>query len=138
MTPVTDRNKQIVRRFLEDTHAGRLDVLTETVADHVATHGFPGGNPTTRAEYARFFVGLGEALQDMTFGVDAMVAEGDQVAVRWWVEAVHTGPFFGMPASGNRIRFTGMVIYRLTDGRISEASLYPDVAAVQAQVQAAA
>jgi predicted ester cyclase len=66
----------------------------------------------------------------MTTEVTAVIAEGDYVAVRWIVSADHTAPFAGIPATGRRVSFDGMVLYRLRDGRIAETWLHPNQTAL--------
>lgn len=134
----TERNKATVRRFLEGTHGGRPEVVDETVAPHIRTHGFPGGDPDSRDSYKRFFEGLEAAFPNMDFRIDAMAAEGAMVAVRWTVSAVHRGPFLGRAPTGCPVTFDGMVLYRMEDGLIAETWLYPDNQALARQLAAAA
>jgi steroid delta-isomerase-like uncharacterized protein len=123
---VVESNKSVVQRFFAATHSGRPEVVDELVAPEVVLHGFPGGNPRNRDEYRRFFEELNAAFPGMAFDVHAMIAEGDQVAVRFSVRGVHRAPFAGIPARGKAVDFTGMVIYRLREGRICETWLQPD------------
>lgn len=121
-----EHNKAVVRRFLIDTHSGRFDVIDDTVAIDIVTHGMLGLDPDSRSSYRHFFEVLDATFKDMTFAIEAMVAEADQVAVRFTITAVHAGALLGIPATGRRVDFTGMVIYRLRDGMIAETWLYPD------------
>lgn len=134
MTNTIEQHKHTVRRFLEGTHSGRHEVVDETVHPAIVTHGFPGGNPDSRETYKAFFAAMDESLRGMDFRIDAMIGEGDQVAVRFTVEADHAGEFMGVPATGRRVRFGGMVIYRLLDGLIAETWLLPDGATLLQQM----
>lgn len=133
---IVQRNKAVVERFLIGTHGGAFEVVDETVSPKIVTHGLPGGDPRSREEYKQFFATLEEAFPQMEFRIESMVAEGDQVAVRFAIDAVHRGPFLGIPATGRRVSFTGMVIYRLEQGLIAETWLYPDNLALLTQLGA--
>jgi steroid delta-isomerase-like uncharacterized protein len=61
------------------------------------------------------------AFPDVQFTIEDMVAEGDNVAVRWVMRATHQGAFAGIPATGRQVAMSGITIYRLTDGKIGEA-----------------
>jgi len=48
------------------------------------------------------------------------VAEGDKVAVRRSYEGTHRAELLGIPATGKRLQFGGISIFRLANGRIAE------------------
>jgi steroid delta-isomerase-like uncharacterized protein len=121
-----DENKRNVLRFLEDTHSGRFDVIDDLVSPGIVTHGFPGENPDSLEAYRSFFRDLERAFPRMEFSIDHMVAEEDRVAVRFRIRAVHSGDYLGIPATGRTVEFSGMVLYRLEEGRIVETWLHPD------------
>ena len=52
--------------------------------------------------------------------VDEEIAEGDKVAVRWTVHAIHTGEMFGVAATGKKVTWTGITIYRIAHGKVVE------------------
>jgi predicted ester cyclase len=75
-----------------------------------------------------FMVDLREAFPDFRCErTVSLIADGDEVVVRWVCEGTHTGPTFydlvmgALPeASGRKMRFTGMSVVRLEDGAITE------------------
>ena len=60
------------------------------------------------------------AFPDLHFTLDDLVAEGDQVALVWTANCTHKGEFMGIPATGKRIEFKGIDVYRIADGKIAE------------------
>lgn len=74
------------------------------------------GRAKLRATTAR----MREALSDVRFDVQDMVAEGDRVAVRLTASGTPTGDFMGVPATGKTYRIGEMHWFRLADGRIVE------------------
>ncbi len=134
---VTRRNIDTVLRFFEGTHGGNLDVIEETVDPDIVTHGFPGGfDPASLAEYRAFFEALERLWADMTFAIETVVADENHVAVRFTIEGRHAGDALGVPATGRRVRFSGMVLYRMKDGRIAETWLHPDNLSILEQIGA--
>lgn len=134
---IVRRNIDTVLRFFEGTHSGRLDVIDETVDAGIVTHGFPGGfDPASRADYRAFFEGLEQLWPDMEFDIGTVVADEHHVAVRFTIEGTHSSDALGVPATGRRVRFSGMVLYRMKDGRIAETWLHPDNLSILQQIGA--
>lgn len=134
---IARRNEAVVRRFLAGTHGGDLAVIDETVSPDIVTHGFPGGtDPDSRESYRAFFEDFGRAFSNMAFEVQHLVADAARVAVRFAVAVDHTGPFAGAAPTGRRVRFEGMALYRMADGRIAETWLHLDERALLTQVGA--
>jgi len=50
-----------------------------------------------------------------------MVAEGDSLAVHFSSTGTHTGELMGLPATGKKINVSGMIFYRVADGKFIEA-----------------
>ena len=61
------------------------------------------------------------AFPDMRFMLQDVISSDDRVAVRWTMEATHSGPLAGIPATGKRVEQRANVIYRFVDGKIAEA-----------------
>jgi steroid delta-isomerase-like uncharacterized protein len=131
-----ERNRRVVEEFLDGTHSGRFEAIEDTVAENVVTHGFPGGNPNSRESYKHWFLGFQSGFTIVSFEVPSMVADEDNVAVRWSFTVDHTGPFAGVPATGRRITFDGTAFYRLEDGLIAETWLHIDQLSLLSQVGA--
>jgi steroid delta-isomerase-like uncharacterized protein len=61
------------------------------------------------------------AFPDLDLSIVNMVAEDDMVVVRFAAPGTHTGPFAGIPATGKRATWKGLVMYHVVDGKIKEA-----------------
>ncbi|WP_255168024.1 ester cyclase [Natrononativus amylolyticus] len=120
-------NKEIVRRYYEEAfNEGRTDLLEELIAADVVNHD-PLSDETITPEEARGFEGFvrhvevaREAFPDATVTIEDMIAEDDEVLVRFVFEGTHEGQFAGFDPTGNRVRSTTMVLMRLADGKIVE------------------
>lgn len=138
-TELASRHAATVQEFLAGTHSPDLDdleVIDHTVHSDIVCHGFPGGNPVDCESYKAWFRTFRASFTDMDFRIERLVADHEHVAVRWSVAVTHSGEFAGVPASGRRVRFGGMVLYRMVDGRIAETWLCMDLLAMLSQIGA--
>jgi predicted ester cyclase len=61
------------------------------------------------------------AMPDYHVTIEDMLAEGDQVVVRFSFTGTHTGAdFIGLAPSGKQVNVTGISIFRLANGKIIE------------------
>jgi predicted ester cyclase len=93
-----------------------------------------------REDVKKFMTSFREAFPDLNFwGTADLIAEGDYVVGRWDGGGTHTGPAFSdflagsLPAaSGRKMRFAGMTVLRVENGKIAEeAGLDDGVTALQ-------
>ncbi|MDR3575257.1 MAG: ester cyclase [Anaerolineaceae bacterium] len=61
------------------------------------------------------------AFPDMKLHIVEIVAEGDKVVVRFEGPGTQTGTFAGIPPSGKRAVWKGLVMYHVVDNKITEA-----------------
>ena len=117
-----DDTKAIIRAFVETVWNGRqLDRADEIVAadfiDHAPMPGQAPGLEGVKRKWAMYL----DAIPDFRITIEELVAEGDKVAVRRTYEGTHRGgPLLGIPATGKRLQFGGISIFRLANGRIAE------------------
>jgi predicted ester cyclase len=52
--------------------------------------------------------------------IEDMIAEGDKVAVRATFQGIHRGEFMGIQPTSKEVTISGMLIYRITNGKIVE------------------
>jgi len=57
---------------------------------------------------------------DVQATVDELLADGDRVIERTSAAATHTGDFNGILATGNKVVWTEIHIYRMENGKIAE------------------
>ncbi|MFE4663542.1 ester cyclase [Streptomyces sp. NPDC056716] len=63
---------------------------------------------------------LRTAFPDFEVRIDDAFGSGDRVAVRLTMRGTHRGEFRGLPATGRRVRFSSLELYRVTDGLLAE------------------
>ena len=110
-------------RIVEEMfNEGRLDVAAEIFAPDFVDRGHESmaekdGGPDG---FANFVKAVRVALPDIRATIQAMVAEGDYVAMWNTATATHRGELFGMPPSGKPISMKDFHFFRFRDGKIVE------------------
>jgi steroid delta-isomerase-like uncharacterized protein len=121
-----DLAREVVREYFDALLAKDLDRAVATwepgahdrlygFADMVAPHGIRD-----------YFGSMFAAIPDFTIEVDSMVAEGDQVAVRWHAAGTFDGAkkFQGLAPNGRRVELEGVDLFTVTDGKIVSNHAY--------------
>ena len=131
-----NRNKEVVRRFMSlmDSRPSDLDVLDEVLATDLRLQlGSAHLDLAQTKEVIRKFYA---AFPDYTHTLEELLAVDNKVVLRTTNRATHTGDFQGIAATGRRIEFGQIAIYRIVDGRISEVWEEADLAGLMQQLQA--
>ena len=115
-----EENKAIIRRYQEIYNSNNLKELGKVVAEDLvmpkAMTGLPPGLEGAKAIHERTLIGM----PDWHTRIDDLIAESDKVAARITMIGTHTGDFWGIPATGKKVEFTGIYIARIQDGKIVE------------------
>jgi predicted ester cyclase len=53
--------------------------------------------------------------------VDDLMVEGDKITIRWTAHGTHQGDYYGVPATGKKMKNTGISIDRIEDGKFVES-----------------
>ena len=115
-----EENKAIVRRYQEIYNSNNVDDLNEVVAEDFLTPrmmpGMPPGLEGAKSIHKATLLGM----PDWHTEIEDMIAENDKVAARITMTGTHTGDFFGIPATGKKISFSGIYVVRIENGKIVE------------------
>ena len=65
-----------------------------------------------------------------------MVGQGNRLVKHWNFKGTHTGDFFGMPASGNKLNLSGTTMVTMKDGKIAKEQDCFDVMSMVSQLTA--
>lgn len=69
------------------------------------------------------------AFPDLHVAPDAVIIQGDQVALGWLLQATHSGPFMRIPPTNRPITMRGVSIMTVAHGQITGGSRIWDMAA---------
>ncbi len=110
-----------VRRFYEEVlNKGDLVVAEEILAPDYFDHGSPPDSPRGIEGFRQLFAMVSGVFPDVKVSIEDMVVGEGKVAIRLTIAGTQKGPFRGFPATGRHVRWTGIDIMRLSEGKISE------------------
>lgn len=120
--PNLEANKSIARVWFDRViNKHDLGALEEFYADDYVYHNEDGSVEQGRGFAVAVATRLIESAPDRIATVHDQVAEGDRVATRWSSVGTHTGStVFGREANGAEIRAWGLVLSRISEGRVAE------------------
>lgn len=122
-TAIPAENEQIVRRLFEEGFNGaRSDVIDQLVAQDY-TDGTGQRGP---GALEQVMTRLRGAFPDIRYTVQSVLADGDQVAIRWRWSGTHRGSFRGLAATGRSLTNSGVALFRLREGKIVAADIETD------------
>jgi len=128
-------NKTIIRNLIEEANKGNL--LWELWAKDVVIH---QDDPTApepvlgKLEFQQMMEEFGRAFPDLHEEIEALVAEDDKVVGLYTETATMKGNFMGMEATGKQYTIPAVEIYRLAEGKITEAWFVRNFASVFQQL----
>jgi steroid delta-isomerase-like uncharacterized protein len=125
MTGTAERNKELVRRYLDAFNDKDREALSDVVADDVVEHG-THWEVEGFEEFMAYVEENVDTFADYTGSTEAMVAEDDTVAVRYSVSGTHEGEYLGIKPTGRDVEWTGIAMYRVDDGEIAEIWIESD------------
>ena len=114
-------NKALVRRFVRAQWAKDLAALEEMMSPDFVDHSVLPGQGDTREDYLQDVAEDQAASSDAILTIEDQMAEDDKVISRLSIRGSHDQEIVaGMPPTGVKIEFTGIIINRVVDGKIAE------------------
>ncbi len=123
MTDTVERKTPVerMRLFVEEVQQkGRLELIDTLVHADYHNHTAEPGQGKDREGVRATMAAMHAAFSDLTVRVLHCVGNGDLVATHKTFRARHTGPWFGVPPSGNQVEFRVMDLVRYRDGQMAE------------------
>jgi steroid delta-isomerase-like uncharacterized protein len=118
---MSEQNKAVVRRLIEDHWNGRNAALVADVYSPDVSLETPDGVLNGFEGASLLLQVYSTAFPDFKLAIDDLVAEGDEVVVRWTFTGTHQGPLADIPATGKRVSVGNCIgICRVADGKITE------------------
>lgn len=116
-----DRNKAVVRRFIEEFQIGEdLSTFEELMHPEFVDHTRPPGISAGPQGVLEQFGAFRGVLTGFDVRVVLQVAADDLVCTHKVFSGVHSGEFLGISASGQRVELPVSDTLRLRDGKIIE------------------
>ena len=122
MSDRTSKNKDLMRRIYDEMWNGARPALAAELFAR------PEG-------VERFVSQFLVSFPDLQHRVGGMIAEGDQVAVRFSARGTHSGPWLDFAPTGRSIQYTGVTLARIESDKIVEHQTWWDKAALLEQLK---
>lgn len=114
----TNQNKAIVRRFFEAFENNDQDAFKEILSPDLVAYSHAAPGPHNRAVHLQG-IDMWNTAFETHFTVEEQIAEGDKVATRVTMRAIHNrGEFQGLPPTGNQVEVTGVSVEHIENGKI--------------------
>ena len=119
---MSEENKSVVRRwYAEVTNQGKLEVADELLAPEYVCHDPNSEAGEVRADALKESITyFRNALADMRFEIEDMIAEKDRIVTRWTLRGTHRGELFGVKSTDEKVAMSGIVISSVAEGKIVE------------------
>lgn len=114
--------------------AGEIDLVDQLYAETVVDHMPVPGQAPGRAAMKRVVQDFRAALPDMRMTLHGTIACGDVGVDFWTLDATHAGPLFGHPATGRPVRFSGIDMVRVADGRVTDIWHVEEMLQLESQI----
>jgi serine phosphatase RsbU (regulator of sigma subunit)/predicted ester cyclase len=116
-----EKNKALVRRFLEAHANGDLGALEEMLAPDFVNHNLLPGQAPDLGGYLRSFTEYHAAFSDTRYVIEKQVAEGDEVMTIFTVSSTHDrGEWQGLVPAGKEFKALLILVHRIVEGKIAE------------------
>jgi predicted ester cyclase len=122
MSDFASKNKAFMRRVYEEMWNGAKPAVARELF----------ARPEGVERFVSEFLG---SFPDLQHTIEEMIAEGDQVAVRFSARGTHLGLWLEFAPTGRSIHYTGVTVARITGDQIVEHHTWWDKAGLIQQVE---
>ena len=114
----TAENKVLARRIVEEVFSqGKLSHIDELFAPGIVVHD-PDKELRGMEQVKQGILRLRMAFPDLHYTVEDIIAEGDKVMMRFTGRGTHRGEFRGVPPTGKKMTYTGIMILRFVESKV--------------------
>ena len=117
-----ERNRAVVQRWIDAFNArddaGEAAARTAGYVAHAPESIQPAALHSD--DWLEFLGVFREGFPDLRLEIEGSSADADMVAARILFTGTHTGSFRGLPPTGRQVRFSGLEINRMVDGKVAE------------------
>jgi predicted ester cyclase len=109
---------EIARAWFDMCRMGDVGLFRELATDDFVCHG-PGGtgDGSVYLEWLRWYP---TAFAEQRPSIEDVIDGGDRIVVRYVVRSVYRGGYLDLPPRDQDVEETGIIIFRLRDGKVAE------------------
>lgn len=114
-------NKALIRRlFDEEIHNKDLHALRRMAGIGYVSHNDSVAPSSDLEQSEKFLASVFASFPDLHVKIEDILGEGDKVMVRNTWHGTFRGAWMGIAPTGKETTWTGIVLWRITDGKIKE------------------
>jgi len=136
---ITEEAKAIGDTYAKARNEVNLSLLDEIYDKNVVIHDCSTPEDIVGLDaLKKYYSYTHKAFPDLHAAIDETIVKDDNIIWKWTFAATHTGPFHtplgDIPATGNKVQFSGIVIESVKGGKIFEEWVYFNVLDVLMQL----
>jgi len=107
--------------WVEGLNRGDVSVADKVFAADCVIHinGAPDRDLNV-ASFKQMVAGMLAAFPDLRFSIEDQIVAADKVATRWVAEGTNSAALGNALATGRRVRIDGLILDRISDGKVVE------------------
>lgn len=125
-------NKEVVAGFFEIYNHQDYKAMHQYIAPCYLDHGLP--QVRSPEDAIKIIKTVHQAFPDLKVIIDDLMAENDKVAFRGRFSGTHLGEFAGIAASGVKVEFEALEIFKVENQKITESWGYWPMASIASQI----
>ncbi len=132
---MSEQNKALVRRYYDQLwNKWDLGVADEIIASDIAFRGSLAMTVEGRDGFRRYVNIVRAAFPDFHNTLEDLIAEGDKVVARLTYRGTHRGEMFGLAPTGRQVVYTGVAVFRISDGQVVDGWVMGDMLGLMQQL----
>lgn len=134
-TELESQNKAFIKHIVTELNQGTTEFLEQVIASDYAF--FSPSNSTTPLSGTEMIAQVKLAFlafPDLHWCIKELYAAEDNIISRFVITGTHKAEYLGIPATGNKIEYSSIVICRIQNGKIVEEREEADFLGVMQQL----
>ena len=131
-----NKNKALIKQIITELNQGSTEFLEQAIASDYAY--FSPSNSATPLSKKELLAQVNLALlafPDICWNIKELHATEDRIISRFVITGTHKAEYLGIPATGNKIEYSSIVICRIHDEKIVEEREEADFLGVMQQLK---
>ena len=131
-------NKALARRLIDEVNQGTIAATApELLAPNLVLHDSAFPEPFHEpAGFTHVITMFRAAFPDFSMTIEDIVADDQKVSFRWIFRGTHQGQLMDIAPTNRQVALAGMSMYHITDGKLSEGWVVPDMLGMLQQLGA--
>ena len=127
--------KALSERMLQVWNEGNLALIDELFTPDYVGHEVDTAEDLVGADALKEWVtSVRTSYPDFNNTLEELIIKGDKIVMRWTATGTHTGSRGDLPPTGKQVRFSGVTVSRVVNGKMAETWVFYNQAAVLLQL----